>query len=53
MNAEQSPLNAFVVQIAGEAARIACAQMIEQFPAILREILAEHPQTPAPVEAAF
>ena len=51
MNAEQSPLNAFVVQIAGEAARIACAQMLEQFPAILREILAEHPQTPAPVEA--
>ena len=47
MNAEQSPLNAFIVQIAGEAARIACAQMIEQLPAILREILAE----PAPVEA--
>ena len=51
MNAEQSPLNAFVVQIAGEAARIACAQMIEQLPAILREILAEYPQIPAPVEA--
>ncbi len=51
MNAEQSPLNAFIVQIAGEAAQIACAQMIEQLPAILREILAEHPQTPAPVEA--
>ena len=46
MNAEQSPLNAFIIQIAGEAAQIACAQMIEQLPAILREILAEPPQTP-------
>ena len=51
MNAEQSPLNAFIVQIAGEAAQIACAQMIEQLPAILREILAEPPQPPTPVEA--
>ncbi|WP_311649912.1 hypothetical protein [Selenomonas artemidis] len=51
MNAEQSPLNAFIVQIAGEAARIACAQLIDQLPAILREILAEYPQIPAPVEA--
>lgn len=50
MNADQNPLNALVAQIAGEAARIACAQVIEQIPAILREVMAEHPHTPERVE---
>ena len=46
MSAEQSPLDALVAQIAKEAARVACTQMLEQMPAILRDVLAEHPQTP-------
>ena len=50
MSADQNPLNALVAQIAGEAARIACTQMLEQMLAILRDVLAEPPQTPAPVE---
>lgn len=50
MSAEQSPLDALVAQIAKEAARVACTQMLEQMPAILRDVLAEHPQSPAPVE---
>lgn len=51
MSADQNPLNALVAQIAREAARAACAQVLEQMPAMLREVLAEYPQTPAPVEA--
>nr|DAQ04224.1 MAG TPA: Protein of unknown function (DUF3853) [Caudoviricetes sp.] len=46
-----SPMDALVAQIAKEVARVACAQMLEQIPAILREVLEEHPQSPAPVEA--
>jgi len=51
MNAEQSPLNAFIVQIAGEAAQIEGARTAAQLPCLLPRILAEPPQTPTPVEA--
>lgn len=51
MSAEKNPLDALVAQIAKEAARVACTQMLEQMPAMLREVLAEYPQTPAPVDA--
>ena len=51
MSAEKSPLDALVAQIATAAARVACTQMLEQLPAMLREVLAEYPQTPAPVDA--
>lgn len=51
MSAEQSPMNALVTQIAQEAARAVCVQMLEEIPAILRDVLKEHPQPPAPVEA--
>lgn len=50
MSAEQSPIDALIAQIAKEAARAACSRMLEQMPAILRDVLAEHPQTAAPVE---
>ena len=50
MSAEQSPMDALVAQIAGEAARVACTQMLEQIPAILREVMAEHPHAPECVE---
>ena len=51
MSAEKSPLDALVAQIATAAARVACTQMLEQMPAILREVLEQTPQTPAPVDA--
>ena len=46
-----SPLDALIAQIAEEITRAVCAGVAEQIPAMLREVLEEHPQSPSPVEA--
>lgn len=50
MNAQNSPIEALISQIAEQAARDVCARIAEQAPAILREVMAEYPHASERVE---